>query len=198
MNAVELAYHRKLTLQVLDEVFPDLTPALRVWMVRGNLSTDWLGYIIYRRTAHFDRIPFASHESAWELSILEVRYHVMRCRWYHTRNAERRACWEAGRVLHIIQDFFCHSNFFDLPGSSQQRISQALLGLEAYPELPGIPLQITSWGLLQCIGFKQDGFTHKDHHHDCPRPAELRMVAENKRKFSKTYLIRHLLVSNIV
>ncbi len=195
---MEAAYHKKLTLQLLDEVFRDVKPALRIWVVRGNLSADWKSWIWYRRAAHFDRIPFASHESAWEISILEIRYHVMRCRWYQTRGAVRRACWEAGRVLHILQDFFCHSNFFDLPGSSQYQIAQAMLNLEGYPQVPGVPLKITSWGLLQLFGFKQDGFIHRDYNHDRPGPAELRMVSEHLVKFSKTYLILPLLVSNIV
>lgn len=176
-------YHKETAGKALAMIYPSLSREMRGMIIHADLMVDYQAFFRYRRELHFDRIPFASHESAWDASILAMRYHVMSYRWNMSCGRVEKSCKELGVIMHIIQDFFSHSNAADLPPQQQEFCIDQLLAMGEWPSM----LWLTSFGVLNLFGSRLDDFSHKEHHMDSPDKHILSLTSRTLALFLKRY-----------
>jgi len=176
-------YHKQTAEKALRMIYPQLSEKLMKRIVHADVMADAWSFLRYRRELHFDRIPFASHESAWEASILALKYHIMLYRWHMSCGEEKKGCRELGYVMHIVQDFFSHSNVQDLAPQQQSYCIDQLVALSEKPE----PVRITSFSAMNVFGCGLDAFSHKHCSSDRPSRQLLSLTARALALFLKKY-----------
>jgi len=184
---VERLYHRKLTVKIIDTVYPDIDRVVRNTLIRAGISIELKNFFVHRRDLYFERIPYAPHESAWEIGILELRYRLMRYTWFYKRGYILRACKEAGMLIHMIENLTCHSNLLSLPEEAAEQVIQSLISLSSYPHMEETQLQFASRDALQIFGFRHDGFIHKKTCGWFPDDNEIQFIAGVVGRFFKHY-----------
>lgn len=176
-----------MTNDVIMRVYPEVSEELKRCLFNSSILLDLLSLFRRKREQHFERYPFASHEIAWEIGILELRYRLMKYRWHYQRRAFRRACREVGVIIHMIEDFYRCSNVFDLSPDDAAEVLNRLIALDEYPQLEGEPLVIASKSLLQLFGLQQDGYTYQQAAHRNPSSEQLDQIAAGVKRFFDHY-----------
>ncbi len=163
-------------------VYPDVSGELKRCLSHSSMLLDLVGWFRRRREQHFERYPFASHEIAWEIGVLELRYRLMKYRWHYQRRKFRRACREVGIMIHMIEDFYLHTNIYDLSREAAQEVLDRLIALDPYPDLEGEPLKIASKSFFQRFGLQQDEYTYRQAIHRNPSPEQLDQIAAGVKR----------------
>ncbi len=184
---MEQAYHRKVTKEIIQAVYPEIDQDVMSCIVRSSLLNELRELFRRRRELHFDRIPYGDHESTWDIGILEIRYRLMRYRWNYNRRKFRRACRQVGILINMIEDFFCHSNAFDLPEYAQEETVSSLIRLGPYPSFEGCSLMFTSYTFFQRMRRRDDGYSHSRTLGSYPSGQELDIIAQTTKQFFSHY-----------
>lgn len=101
---MQIIYHRSITLQALGKYFTP--PALEV-ILASNLGQDSLRGQIGHDEFHFDANAFAKSRAYLEANRGQVRPALER--------GDAPSAWCAmGRLTHVAQDFYAHSNYISL------------------------------------------------------------------------------------
>ena len=180
---MEHSNHRRLTMQIIDSVFPDIEEVIRNCLIRASIAVDIRECIRRRREIHFYRIPYAVHETAWDIGMLEMRYRLMRYRWQYKRGKVKTSCKEVGLLIHMIENFFCHSNVFDLPEPMKQSSVTSMISLGEYPRFNGASLMFVSYGFLHRFRMRDDGYTHRKTRNSFPNEPDIEEISEAVQRF---------------
>lgn len=109
MNAI---YHRQMLAHALSRW---VSPRALGVITRANLGLDSLAGLLFHPEYHFD-------DSQFERSLA----YIETCRQEAARAVDRVTAWTAfGRLTHVAQDFYAHSNFVRLWSDSQTLIPAA-------------------------------------------------------------------------
>ncbi len=184
---MEYTSHQKMTREIIEAVYPDIDHDVRACLERSSMLVHFREVICRRRELHFDRIPYAGHESAWDIGMLEMRYRLMRYRWHYARKKYRKACREVGILIHMIEDFFCHSNTFDLPEKARDEVVRSLVRLDGYPKLEDVSLMFSSYALFQRLLHRDDGYSHSRTLGSYPTEREMDLIASTMKEFFNHY-----------
>lgn len=184
-----------MTRDALKEVLPELGKRDVRRILRGNLFVTYCSYVRYRREFHVLRIPFSPHADAWEMGLLAVQEREARIARASKNSRRRRLLREVGALLHTVQDFFSHTNYYTLGPEQRLHFAAALADKEKKPSyvkvcaysfwrLPhlsaGIPMNSGMTGSVGKAGnrgkagrsktFKRDGdgYTHREFAQDIP------------------------------
>lgn len=162
-------YHKELTRESIDEVLPELMKRDIDRIVKGNLACDRLLVSGYQRELHVDRVPFSSHEAAWDMGCLALVETLERMIHANSRRRYHAMFGYVGRALHILQDLCSHSNLEELSPASREAVLTSFLASGHMPV--GLRICSFSIGDLFRSGGKKgssDEYTHREHHHDLP------------------------------
>ena len=159
---MKLRLHKKITNDALDRVLPGLDIRYKRRLVRANLFVDIRSWFFYKREGHFDRIPFAPHETAWEAGTMAIEEALLRAMQDFTRSRNNRCIVHIGRALHTLQDAFSHSNYGDLTEQEKQLFLEHVLAGAAMPEM----VQFCSVSSALFPVFGKDGYSHSAYHRD--------------------------------
>ena len=163
------SYHKEITREAIGEVVPELLRRDIDRIVKGNVACDHLLATGYRRELHVDRVPFSSHEDAWDMGCLALEESLERMLLAQARGRYRAMFRYIGRALHIVQDLCSHSNLEELPPAVQEMVIQRFLTSGHMP--PGLRICSFSIGSLFRTGARKrisDDYTHREHHRDLP------------------------------
>jgi hypothetical protein len=130
---VKVSVHRRMTRDALKEVFPELGRRDARRILRGNLFVAYCSYVRYRREFHVLRIPFSPHADAWEMGLLAVQEREARIARALKSGRRRKILREAGALLHTVQDFFSHTNYYTLGPEQRLHFAAALADKEKKP-----------------------------------------------------------------
>ncbi len=176
-----------MTSQVIESVYPEINRDLKSCLTRFSTLVGIREFFWRRRELHFDRIPYASHQSTWDIGVLEIRYRLMKYRWFYKRGRIRRACREIGILILMLEEFFCHTNIFDLPQGAKDKVTYALIRLEPYPQMDDASLMFTSYSPFQGLLRRDDGYSHSRTIRRYPSEQELQLIALTVKKLFSHY-----------
>lgn len=156
---MNLALHKKLTVEAVGEVFPFLKKGEVKRVIRGNLLVDITSILHYSRASHFDRVPFGSHADAWRLGMQKLREYELRIALFSAEGKKKRVLKELGALLHTLQDLYSHSNFIELSEEQRDLFEQYVRERKESP--PSV--RICSYPGPLRFELKSDEFSHREY-----------------------------------